>query len=351
MNILVGALLAGLALLAMSLQRTYGAIQLKELKRRAREGDDTAVLLHRVAGYGISLRAVLWLLIGIAAAGFFVYISRHTSYLAALGLSSLLVWIGFVWLPNREVKRISVWFAGTLARPLAWLLQYVHTPLVWLHEFIARHKPVTIHTGLYDKDDLLQLIQAQTVQPDNRIEQYELELALQALTFGDKLVGDYLTPRRITKTVSIDDSIGPLLMSELHGSGFSRFPVYEGKKNNFVGTLFLRDLVKTKTSAKVKDVMRKEIAFVHEDQTLYDALQAILKTRNHLLVVVNSFEEYVGVITIEDVLEQIIGRSIRDEFDQYDDLRAVAQRAADKEHSVHQDQAASASEEPTEVIE
>ncbi len=61
----------------------------------------------------------------------------------------------------------------------------------------------------------------------------------------------------------------------------------------------------------------------------------LFKTHRQLYVVVNSFEEYVGIITIEDILETILGTSIIDEFDQYDDLRAVAARAAKKDHKNH----------------
>jgi CBS domain containing-hemolysin-like protein len=56
-----------------------------------------------------------------------------------------------------------------------------------------------------------------------------------------------------------------------------------------------------------------------------------LRTQHHLFLVVNEFEEIVGIITIEDVIEQIIGRKIVDEFDQYADLRAVAKQLARKE--------------------
>lgn len=337
MEIIISLVLAGLVLLAISLQRAYGALPVKELKRRARAKDQTAELLHKAATYGVSLRVLLWILVGASAAGFFVYTSSHMPGLVAFALDCLLVWVGFVRFSNKEVKAMSLWFARTLAPFFAWMLQYLHTPITKIVEFIGRFRPVHIHTGLYDKADLIELLENQQVQADNRIEKYELEIALQALTFGDVKVSEALTPRRMVKHVSIDDAIGPLLMDELHASGFSRFPVYEGKKDNFVGTLFLKDLVKTKSTAKVKDVMRKEVCYVHEDQTLYDALQAILKTRHHLLLVVNSFEEYVGVLTIEDVLEQIIGDTIVDEFDQYDDLRAVAQRAANKEHSEHEE--------------
>ncbi len=341
MNVLLGLLLAALVLVTINVQRAYSAVSIRELKRRARDKDEIAELLHRAAAYGYSLRAILWLLIGLASAGFFVYVAKQAPTWFAFFASTLLVWGSFIRASNRNVSRISLWLAARLAPVFSWLLHYLHPVIDWVARLVNRYHPITIHTGLYDKQDLLELLNSQNVQTDNRIEQYELELAFHALTFGDKQVGDYLTPRRIVKVVSVDDSIGPIMMSELHDSGFSRFPVYEGRKDNIVGTLFLRDLIKTQSTGKVKDIMRPEVAYVHEDQNLHDALTAILKTRHHILIVVNSFEEFVGVISIEDILEQVIGRTIQDEFDQYDDLRAVATRAAKQEHKDHHEVASS----------
>ena len=126
-----------------------------------------------------------------------------------------------------------------------------------------------------------------------------------------------------------------MLMGELHTSGHSRFPVYEAKKDNIVGVLYLHDLVATKQSGVVRTVMRRKVTYVHEEFTLYQTLQAFIKTKQHLFVAVNSFEEYVGIITIEDVLERVIGKLIVDEFDTYDDLRAVAAAAARKDHAAN----------------
>lgn len=335
MSVIIGLLLAGLLLLSISLERAYAAVPAAELKRRVREQDVSAARLHKAAIYGESLRVLLWILVALSGAGFFVFTAHHTQSTTAFFLSAILLWLGFVWLSNKEAKALGLWFAKLLAPAFGWILQYAHGPISHVQEIIARYHPVTVHTGLYDKQDLLELLNSQNVQADNRVTQAELDLAFQALTFGDKTVGDYVTPRRIVKSVSVEDDIGPILMSELHKSGFSRFPVYEKKKDNIVGTLFLKDLVKTKATGKVKMVMRKEVCYVHEEQSLYDALQAIIKTRHHLLIVVNSFEEFVGVLTIEDIFEQIVGQPIQDEFDQYDSLRAVAGRAAAKEHEDH----------------
>jgi CBS domain containing-hemolysin-like protein len=351
MNLFALFLLAGLTLMAVSLQRTYRHIPLIEMKRRARKGDELAQALYRAAGYGHSLRALLWLLIILSSGGFFIVLGRSAPTWFALTAGAILLWVGYVWLPAGRVTSLGEWLAARAAPLLAWILNYLHPTIDALHISIRRFRPLHFHTGLYEKEDLIGLLEEQQVQADNRIEQTELQVALAALQAGDKLVRDCMTPRKVVKMVGADETVGPLLMSELHQSGFSRFPVYEGKKDNIIGTLFLRDLVKTKAGGLVRKIMRPEVCFIHEEQSLIETLQAILKTRHHLFIVVNSFEEYVGVISMEDVLEQIIGSPIVDEFDQYEDLRAVAAKVAEAEHKEHIKSSTSVATEVDEVIE
>lgn len=335
MEFLVGATLGGLSLLAISLQRTYNQVPAKELRRRARGGDEPAAALYRVAAYGHSLRFVLWALVGLTSAAFFVFVARSAPVWFALSASGALIWVGFVWLSANRATVIGERIATTIAPVLAALLSALHPFIDFIVRQVRNHKSQAEHTGLFEKADLLDLLDRQEEQVDNRIERPELEIARSALMFGDLIVGDVLTPRRVVKTVSANDDLGPVLMSELHDSGHSRFPVFNGKEENMIGTLYLRDLVNTKAGGKVKDKMAPKVLYLHEDQPLQDALQAILKTRHHLYVVVNSFEEYVGIITMEDVMEQIIGEQIMDEFDEYEDLRVVAKRMAEREHLRH----------------
>ncbi len=335
MNIIVSLVLALLVVVTISLQKTYAAVPLKELKRRARKQDQLSELLYRAASYGSSLRALLWGIISILSASLFVAVSHWFAWWLALVICLAVIWVGFVWLPTSRVTKLGSQLAARSAPVISWVLNYLHPVFDRLVMFIRKHHPVSVHTGLYDTHDLIELINTQQVQTDNRIDKSGLDIAKHALTFGEQLVRDHLTPKRIVTSVGLSDDIGPLLMDELHKSGHSRFPVYDGKAPNIVGVLFMKDLVGTKHSGNVKDIMRPGVLYVHEEQSLYEALQAILKTRHQLFVVVNSFEEYVGIITIEDVLEQIIGKPILDEFDQYDDLRAVAARAASKEHHHH----------------
>lgn len=321
-----------LTLTAILLQKTYAQVPPKELKRRVQKGDIGAQAMYRVVGYGLSLKVLLWIVTAVSTACLFYIVARSFLWpLALLAIIGLLA-VGYIWLPNVRVTSLSQKLAQFFAPSLAWLLNYIHAPLQAGGLFVRDHSILTTHTNLYQKEDLIELLEQQERQNDNRITKQEIDIAVHALSFSDKLVRDIFIPFSQVKSVKLKDTLGPILMGELHESGHSRFPVYEGKTNNIVGILYLRDLLQKQKGGSVKDIYHKQVVYVHEEQNLYQTLQAFLKTKKHLFVVVNRFEEVIGIVTIEDVLEQIIGQPIMDEFDQYEDLRAVATRMAEKIH-------------------
>lgn len=152
-------------------------------------------------------------------------------------------------------------------------------------------------------------------------------LRLQAsLTLDERTVADAMTPVSVIETVDLKDTLGPLVLDGLHKTGHSRFPVIDRDVHHVVGLLYLHDIVNLKKAkATVRDAMDPRVHYIHEDHTLEHALAGFLKTHRHLFVVVNGYRETVGVLTLEDVLEALLGKKIVDEFDQYDDLRAVAE--------------------------
>ena len=185
----------------------------------------------------------------------------------------------------------------------------------------------------YSKDELLR-----EVEHDSHVlDRNEKLLIRQALRYQDILVRDIMTPRSVLTTVEEGDTIGPLLLDRLHKSGHSRFPVIREDLDHVVGILYMHELVPLNPKAKkVSDAMSRKVFYVHQDKALDHVLQAFLRTKHHLFMVVNEFEEVMGVVSIEDVLETIIGRKIVDEFDQYEDLRAVAKLAADQRRKTRQ---------------
>lgn len=336
MTFFFGIVFALITLLAIGLQRTYYHYPAKELKRRARNGDQLAQMLYRPVSYGVSLQILLWSIVILSSAASFVLFAQVFETWFAIILIAFLLWLGFLWIPSSRLTTVSTHIATALTPGVNWLLNYLYPVLERIGSFFTQHRHLTVRTNLYEKEDIVELLDRQKDLPDNRIATHDIDLLQYALQFSDKQVRDVYIPLRLVKTVSIAESIGPKLMDDLYKSGYSRFPVYEGEKTNIVGTLFLKDLVPQKTGGKVKDVARPEVYYVHEDFTLQQALQAFLKTKHHLFIVVNSFEEFVGVVTIEDIIEQLIGKQIVDEFDTYEDMRAVAHAAAQKEHTARQ---------------
>ncbi|MBX4201819.1 CBS domain-containing protein [Candidatus Saccharibacteria bacterium] len=312
----------------------YNSVPILELKRQARAKNHRAEALYKAANYGASLDALLWIIGTAVGITLFIWSARTGPWLAgAVMLAS--AWL-IIWMP---APRWNGWVgsaAALTAKPLGRLLSFLNPVLSRISDLVPPASRAHVHTGLYEKNDLLEFLTKQNKQLDNRIPESDLSIAYGAMSFGDKLVSSVMTPRRKIKLVGAGDSVGPLLMDELHKSGHSRFPVVKdsakGANPEIVGTLYLKDIIGHDGSGKVKDLARKDVYFINEESTLRQALSAFLKTHHHLLVVVNNFEEIVGVFSIEDVLEQIIGHPIVDEFDSYDDLRAVATKEAKQEH-------------------
>lgn len=155
----------------------------------------------------------------------------------------------------------------------------------------------------------------------------EKKLIVSSLSFNDKLVSSIMTPRSMIDSINDSEFLGPLTLNELH-SGHSRLPVIRGDIDHIIGILNLRSLLALdiKRSTTAEKAMEPKVYYIHQDQNLRHALAAFLKTRHQLFVVVNEFRETVGLLSLEDVIEALIGQKIVDEFDAHDDLRAVALR-------------------------
>jgi CBS domain containing-hemolysin-like protein len=335
---LVYILLALVFVKVILLYKLYNSVPAVELKRLARAKNKRAEALYKVANYEAALDVLLWILGVASGAALFIWSARFSVYLA-VGVIVVTAWLT-IWAP---APRWNGWFgslAAMLAKYQAAVLSFLNPVLGRIASWFPPAYRVHFHTGLYEKKDLVELLSRQSGQLDNRIHPADLTIAQGTVTFGDKLVRSIMTPRRQIKMVEAEETVGPMLMDDLHKTGHSRFPVIKeaatkGTSPEVVGTLYLKDIVGYSGSAKVKSLARKDVYYINEDSSLRQALDAFLKSHHHLLIVVNSFEEIVGVLSLEDVLEQIVGSPILDEFDQYENLRAVAAMDAKKDRTGH----------------
>lgn len=323
-----------LFLSAILLERAARSITPKEFKRRARaDYDPIATRLHKMTAYGQSLELFLW----VTAAGSLsalVIIAARSSLWSAVIIIVVATWLLWTKKPLKSYGNLAWKLAGLLAPLVSWVLSY-------LQPILGRFGGLRLaprHTGAYEKEDLLEILTAQNRQHDNRISESDLKLAFHTLQFGDKSVGKIMKPRKAVKWVSEDEPISPAVMDELHASGFSSFPVVKdaSKKTpspEVVGTLYLNDLIDRPAGGKVRDVTHRDVYFINESANLREALAAFSKTHHHLLIVVNNFEEVVGVLTFELLVEQILGEKIANEFDNYGNKRAVASKDSASEES------------------
>jgi len=324
-NTILGIGFLLLALLGMVLRKTYFSLPLSELKRRAQKHDPYAMQLYRAATYGDSLRSLLWLYIGLTSALSLILLARELPVWLGVLIIGPFLWIVFSLVPASRTTTLGQWLTRLATPVIAWILSIFHPALARSADFVKERYVAPRSTGLYDREDLVKLIREQQKQPDSRITTEELEIVERTLKFDSYKVGDILLPRAKVKVVLADDVIGPVLIDELHKSAQDYVLVRESKKGPFVGTLAFHKL-SIKTSGKVRDSMDPTIYYLHEQDSLAEALHAFFVTNYPLFVVVDKFEEYLGIVSIENILQKLLGHIPGDDFDQYSNVAAVANR-------------------------
>ena len=137
------------------------------------------------------------------------------------------------------------------------------------------------------------------------------------IRMADMTAGDVMVPAGRMDQLDIASDYDALLHLVIE-TGHSRFPVYEGQRENVIGILMAKDLLKLQRSPdlNLRTLLRPAV-FVPESKGLNDLLRDFRSTRNHLAIVIDEFGSTAGLITIEDVLEEIVGE-IEDEFDDKD---------------------------------
>lgn len=201
-----------------------------------------------------------------------------------------------------------------------------HLPKVtWLARLL-RHDGDTATKRFHSREELQHMV----TQSGDILSKDEQTLITSGLAFGDRRVDSVMTAKSNIMSIKKGEFLGPLVLSELHDAGHSRLPVIHGDLDHVVGILYLRDLLSldNKRSVTAEKAMDPKVFYIRHDDTLQHALAAFLKTHHHLFIVINDERETVGLLTIEDVIEALIGRKIIDEDDNHSDLRAVALRKA-----------------------
>jgi len=306
-NFIIAAIFLVFALLGIVLKKTYFSLPIRELKRRAQKQDKAAMQIYRAAAYGNSLQSLLWLFIGLTSAVSLILFAKQLPVWLGILIVGPLLWIVFSLLPSSRVSKFGMLLTRIVTPVVAWLLNLLHPLLNRSADFVEKRLVPPRHTGIYESEDLLRLIDHQRTLEDSRLSDEELDIVHRTLSFGSFKVSDILIPSSKVKTVLAGDVVGPVLIDELHKNSQDYVLVRETKKGEFVGTLAFAKL-NLKSSGHVRDIMESTVYYLHENDSLSEALHAFFVTNHPLFVVVNKFEEYMGIVSIENVLRNLTRR-------------------------------------------
>ncbi len=314
--VLFSALFAGLTLGLMGLD-------LSTLRRKMEHGDKDAEKVYKIRENGMFLLTTL--LLGNAAASAFFSIlvgDIIEGWWAGVIATSALFIVGEI-LPQAVVSRFALSF-GARTAPLIRVIMTIFSPICYpiawvLNKMLGKEVPTS-----YTKRDLLSIISDDKTTSNGDVDHDERRIAKGAFSFSHRNVEHVMTPNTVVKTVRADDVIDEAYLADLKDSGYSRLPVGTDDPNQFVGILYLKDLLGIKIPIIVRDVMDGTVHFVNTSDPLDTVLDQFIKTKMHLFVVLDEFGGFEGVITVEDVIEEIIGTEIMDEDDVTPDLRQEA---------------------------
>ncbi len=311
------ALFSGLTLGLMGLNKS-------ELKRKMSLGDKDAGRVYIVRKQGNLLLTTL--LIGNVAinSALSIFLGSITSgIVAGVTATGLIVIFGEI-IPQAVFSRFAI-ILGSKMYIIVRIFIFVLYPISWPIAWILNKTLGDELSTIYSRQELMKIIEEHEDAGESDIDADEERIIKGALTFSEKLVKDVMTPRTVVKMFESSQVISDSFLDLMRESSYSRIPIFRNTQDQIVGILYLKQLLGEKNKGKtVEEIVEKKVVFVDETEKLDIVFNNFLRSRQHLFVVKNEFGGVVGVITLEDILEEIIKSEIMDEADKYQDLRKLA---------------------------
>ncbi len=307
----LSGLFSGLTLGLLSLDKS-------ELERKIALGDKLAKKVYSVRRDGNLLLTTL--LLGNVAVNstLAIFLGDLTS-----GLVGMLVTTGLIVVFGEIIPQaVSVRYGLVIGARTVWLVKFfmfilypICRPLAWaLDKALGKEMPT-----IYSKRELIKIIEEHEDAPQSAIDEDEERIIKGALTFSDKKVSEIMTPRKKVFGLKGEMVLNDDLIRAIKKTGHTRLPVY-GKNNLYVeGVLYVKDLIGLDKPLKVKRLCRaSRLLKVSQDMKLDKLLNKFIRQKLHLAIVENTQHEFVGVVTLEDVIEEVLNMEIVDETDNRD---------------------------------
>ncbi len=311
---------------ASAAETAFTSISRIKLKNSVEEGDPRAIEIDRLLAHPnvflstiLVVNSVAVIVASSMATVLALRFSASYSELIATILISLVVLIFCEITPKTAAVQNPLRWARALVRPVrgaAWLLR----PVVWSLSVITNGLVRLLggqikHPGPFVTEEELRLL-VTVGEEEGVLEEEETEMINSIFEFADTTVREVMIPRIDMVTLESDATVDEAVDVALQG-GFSRIPVYEGTIDNIIGILYTKDMLRQlredHNSLPIRDLVRPAY-FVPETKKLDDLLRELRQRRTHIVIIIDEYGSVAGLVTIEDLVEEIVG-DIQDEYD------------------------------------
>ncbi|MBR2472701.1 MAG: HlyC/CorC family transporter [Clostridia bacterium] len=245
----------------------------------------------------------------------------------ATAIMTVVVLIFSETIPKILARDNSFAFSRAVSYPIKALMVITY-PIVWVVNLLV--KALSKLWGEdkdsegFNADELSNLIEI--AETENVIDEERSDLLQSAIDFSDTSAQEILTPRVDMLAIDIDDPMDEII-EKLETSPYSRIPVYEDTIDNIIGILYLNHFYKKLVEDpdfSIRDILL-EVCFIHKSMKLPAVLAQLKRRQTHIAVVTDEYGGTMGIVTMEDVLEQLVGE-IWDETDEvFEDITEIAE--------------------------
>ena len=325
------------------LEATLLSVRVTELMRRSEDGEEGVrlLLLYKEERIEDGIGAILTLntiahTIGASLAGAQAARTFSSESLpedvAVAGFSAILtvaVLVATEIIPKTLGTNYASALAPTVGRSIH-VLSILTRPILFVTGFLTRMLSRGEPEGI-SRGELQALVNM--AQSDGAIQHDESRVLTNLLGFEGLTVEDVMTPRTVLRMLELNNTIGVVV--ELDGlAEHTRIPVYKESRDQVQGYIHQRELLRALALGKSRDLpladFLRPVAVMPESTTLGNALRTFLETRDHMAIVQDDFGGTSGLVTLEDVMETLLGAEIVDESDRVADLRALATQIRDQ---------------------
>lgn len=336
-QVIILIILIGLSAFFSASETSYNSLNKARIKALAQDGSKRALLALKLSENYDNLLSTVLIgnnIVNIAATSIatvlFVRLSPKNGALASTIVMTVVVLMFGEITPKSLAKESAEKFAMTVA-PVLNFLNKIFTPLNWLALKLKNFASGMIkvdNRAQITEDEILNIVdEAEQV---GGIDENESELLRNVLEFNDLEAGDILTPRTELTAVDKDTPIEEIA-KVFKDSGYSRLPVYEDTIDTIIGVINEKDFHNfvVGTNRGIESIIKKP-DFIPPSVKISELLRTTQRGKTHLAVVVDEFGGTMGIVTLEDILEELVGEI----WDEHDEIEAGIRQIGDNRYII-----------------